>query len=284
MFAGREFYYFRVSSSVTLLPVVSPAETTADPAPASVSSDLWLEIFPLMAVIISLMMVWIIAKRLWQKFRPHEAIWAVAFSMFAIAAGIQIVGDVIGWTEMLARFYYVLGATLVVGWLGLGTWLLLARNVWLQNLGLWTVLLMTGLGFGLILLTPVDASTLATEGWHALEKPAVLTVLTIITNTFGTIVLVGGALWSAWVFYRQRIMQQRMYGLILIAVGAMVVAAGGSLTRLGHQQYLYIAMSIGISLMFWGYLKTIQPMNNPVRHQAENPSLVPDANLASGSI
>ena len=44
-----------------------------------------------------------------------------------------------------------------------------------------------------------------------------------------------------------------------MAGGALVVAAGGSLTRFGHQQYLYVAMSAGIALMFWGYLKTIQP-------------------------
>ncbi|MCA9904386.1 MAG: hypothetical protein KC547_11050, partial [Anaerolineae bacterium] len=69
----------------------------------------------------------------------------------------------------------------------------------------------------------------------------------------------GGALWSAWSFWRQRVMRQRMYGLILIAAGALGVAAGGSLTRLGHQQYLYIAMSLGMGLIFWGYLKTIQP-------------------------
>jgi hypothetical protein len=160
---GVNFTTSRVSPSVTVLPVVSPDETAADATLASTSSDLWLEIFPLITVIICLMMVWTIVKRLWQKFRPHEAIWAVAFSMFAIAAGIQIVGDLAGWTEMLARFYYVLGATLVVGWLGLGTWLLLARKVWMQNLGLWMVLLMTGLGLGLILLTPVDMSTLRSK-------------------------------------------------------------------------------------------------------------------------
>ena len=72
-------------------------------------------------------------------------------------------------------------------------------------------------------------------------------------------VLVGGALWSAWVFWRQRIMRERMIGCLLLAGGAMTVAVGGSLTRLGHQQYLYIAMSLGVGLMFWGYLKTIRP-------------------------
>ena len=48
-------------------------------------------------------------------------------------------------------------------------------------------------------------------------------------------------------------------GCVLLAVGALTIAAGGSLTRLGHSQFLYMAMSPGVALMFWGYLKTIRP-------------------------
>lgn len=50
--------------------------------------------------------------------RPHEAAWALAFLMFAVAATSQVIGDLVGWTSSLARPYYVIGATLVVGWLG----------------------------------------------------------------------------------------------------------------------------------------------------------------------
>lgn len=60
-------------------------------------------------------------------------------------------------------------------------------------------------------------------------------------------------------------MRERMVGCILLAVGALTVAAGGSLTRLGHPQYLYIAMSIGVGLMFWGYWKTIRPASAEAR-------------------
>lgn len=281
MFAGREFYYFRISDTVTALPVV-PAETTvADSAPQTASSNVMLEIFPLSAATISLMILWTMIGRLRTKQRPYEVVWAIAFAMFAVAAGIQVLADIIGWTALLARLYYVLGATLVVGWLGLGTWLLQARAGWLQNAGVWTVLLLTGFAFGLVMMTPVDNAALATDGWHALEKPVALTVVTIITNTLGTVVLVGGALWSAWIFWRKRIMVQRMYGLILIATGAMVVAAGGGLTRLGHQQYLYIAMSIGIGLIFWGYLKTIQPATTAPSTAVIKPPMVTQSNLAT---
>ncbi|MCA9910823.1 MAG: hypothetical protein KC519_19340, partial [Anaerolineae bacterium] len=284
MFAGREYYYFRLDPSVTALPVVAPETATSETVATDqqpTESAVWLEVFPLTAAGISLLMVWTMIGRLRKKFRAYEAAWAVAFGMFAVAAGTQVWGDLVGWTATLARLYYVLGATLVVGWLGLGTWLLLARKSWLQQLGLWIVLLLTGLGFGLVMLTPVNSSLLAAEGWHALEKPAALTIVTIATNTLGTLILVGGALWSAWSFWRQRVMRQRMYGLILIAAGALGVAAGGSLTRLGHQQYLYIAMSLGMGLIFWGYLKTIQPPVPAQNSGAESTPRSAGSNLAA---
>lgn len=262
MFAGREYYYFRIDPGIgTLPPLAASPEVAAmavDSNPATNAGPGWLNLLPLSSAVISGVMVLLMLNRMRQKIRPQEAAWTLAFAMFAVAAGSQVWGDVAGWSPFLARLYYVFGASLVVGWLGLGTWLVVVHTPWLRQLGLWVMLFISGLAIGLASQSPVDVSRLAIEGWHALEKPTMLTVLTIAVNSLGTLILVGGALWSAWVFWRKRMMRSRMVGLLLLAGGALTVAAGGSLTRLGHQQYLYIAMSIGVSLMFWGYLKTIR--------------------------
>jgi hypothetical protein len=267
MFAGRQYYYFTVDPAVaTLPPLAQSTARSPEQVPAPAAEDAapgWLEILPLAAALTSGVMALIMVNRMRQKIRPQEVAWTIAFAMFAAAAAAQVIGDLVGWTPTLARLYYVLGATLVVGWLGLGTWLVVIRNPRLRKLGLWLTLLLSGFAIGLVSLTPVNTSLLAETGWHALDKPASLTILTITINSVGTLVLVGGALWSAWTFWRRRIMKGRMQGLVLLAVGALTVAAGGSLTRLGREQYLYIAMTIGIILMFWGYLKTIQPAARP---------------------
>jgi len=266
MFAGREYYYFRLDPAAINLPPLadlpksgSPNNAASLPVKSALGSVSWLEVLPLSSAVISAWMAITMIRRIRQKFRPQEAAWSLAFLMFAIAAGCQVVGDLAGWTPTLARLYYVNGATLVVGWLGLGTWLVLVHRPWLRNAGLWAMILLSGYGAGLVSLSPVDSANLAVEGWRALSKPPSLTVLTIAVNSLGTVMLVGAALWSAWAFWRKGIMRERMVGLILLAVGALVVAAGGGLTRLGHAQYLYIAMSFGISLMFWGYHQTIRP-------------------------
>ena len=266
MFAGREFYYFSVDPAVAALPpiVASPAAASGEPAvEATAPSEPWLVVLPLVSALLSAALALVMLRRLRRRVRPHEAAWSVAFVLFALAAGSQVIGDVRGWTPLLARLYYVTGATLVVGWLGLGTWLLLVHKPWQRNAGVWAMLVLSGYAIGLVSLASVDAGLLSSAGWHALQKPAILTVLTIGLNIAGTSLLVGGALYSAWVFWRKDIMRQRMIGCILLAAGALLVAAGGSLTRLGHQQYLYMAMSAGIAVIFWGYLKTIAPERAP---------------------
>lgn len=262
MFAGHEFYYFRVDPAVTTLPPLATPSTvghsSAVAAPPS-DSNSWLIILPSISTLLSAGLTLIMGRRLFGWVRPHEAAWSVAFMLFAVAAGSQVIGDLAGWTPFLARLYYVAGATLVVGWLGLGTWLLLARQPWQRTFAVWLMLGLSGYAIGLVSLAPLNSAVLHNEGWRALEKPAALTALTITMNILGTCLLVGGALYSAWIFWHKGIMRQRMFGCLLLAGGALLVAAGGSLTRLGHQQYLYIAMSAGIVLIFWGYLQTILP-------------------------
>jgi hypothetical protein len=54
-----------------------------------------------------------------------------------------------------------------------------------------------------------------------------------------------------------------MIGCILIALGTFAVASGGTLTRFGQHEYLYIAMSIGIITIFAGVLETRRSDQEP---------------------
>jgi hypothetical protein len=58
-----------------------------------------------------------------------------------------------------------------------------------------------------------------------------------------------------------------MIGLLLLAAGTLIVAAGGSLTRLGHEQYLYLAMSVGVGMMYAGYRRTIAPPSTAAKQK-----------------
>ncbi len=196
--------------------------------------------------------------------KPAGLVWTIAFAIFALAALAEVIGTIAGWTPLLVRVYYVLGATLVVGYLALGELYLLMRREWVDRIaGLLVVL--SALAVSLVSNASIGPDV-EQAGWEALERSSGLILLTVLINTTGTVILVGGLVYSAISFRRRGVMRNRMIGCLLIAAGTLSVASGGTLTRFGSHQYLYIAMSIGIALIFTGYIRTKKPDAVPVRH------------------
>ena len=70
------------------------------------------------------------------------------------------------------------------------------------------------------------------------------------------LVLLGGALWSAWRMRGRPELRDRFWGTLLIALGATVIAGFGSaFAALGHLAPFSISLLVGISIMFWGFLR-----------------------------
>ena len=217
-------------------------------------------IFPLLVVIIGLACAVTVTRDLARRPRPDKAAWAIAFALFAIAAGAEVAGSIWGWTSLLARTYYLSGAVLVVGFLALGELYLLAgKRIAAVAPGI--TLLVTALAASTVWSAPLDEARLASDGWDALSRPpgSALYLLAMGINAGGTVVLVGGLLWSAWRFRRLGTYRNRTLGCLLIAAGTLAVASGGILTRLGDPAYLYIAMAAGVAIIFAGYLQTRRP-------------------------
>jgi hypothetical protein len=100
---------------------------------------------------------------------------------------------------------------------------------------------------------------LADDGWDALVRTTGLKVLAISVNSIGTLILLGGLLYSVYRFRTTGTHRNRMLGCLLIAGGTLAVASGGTATRLGSDGFLYVAMSAGITLIFSGYLLARRP-------------------------
>ncbi len=209
-------------------------------------------VFPLIALLASGACTATAVVRYRRSGRTHELVWIAAFALFALGAACEVLAAPRGWNPFLARLYYFSGATLVAAYLGLGTLFLLApRRV--ARTALTTLLLLSALAGMLVAATPVDPTALRETGWAALEKGPALIVLTITLNVVGTLVVVGGALYSAWRAWRGG-WTRRVVATLLIAAGTLVVASGGTLTRLGQHSYLYLAMAPGVCLLLVGYL------------------------------
>ena len=117
-------------------------------------------------------------------------------------------------------------------------------------------MLVVALAATVVWSAPIDETRLQTEGWHAIDRGPLLIALAVVLNAGGTAILAGGALFSAWAMRGKPALRQRAAGCLLIAIGTVTVASGGTLTRLGRPEFLYLAMSAGIVIIFSGILLT----------------------------
>ena len=63
-----------------------------------------------------------------ERRRSYQLAWAIGSLLFAVAAAAEAIAAAAGWNTVLFRTWYLAGAVMNVGWLGLGTALLLAKT------------------------------------------------------------------------------------------------------------------------------------------------------------
>jgi hypothetical protein len=220
---------------------------------------------PFLSSIISFIFAILVFKRYLARKGTHLILWGIGMVFYGIGGFCEAYYGAFGWNPQIFRLWYLFGAVLVAAWLGQGTVYLLANRKLANAL---MVLLALGSLYGLarVFTTNLDPSLMTVSmhtgselSGHAITTPGVR-ILTPFFNLYGTVTLVGGAAWSAWVFWRKRILLHRTIGNILIAVGAMLPAFGGTFSRFGLPGALYLGELLGTVLMFIGFIRATTPM------------------------
>jgi len=245
-------------------------------------------VFPLISTLVSLACAATIARDAYQRPRPEKVVWAVAFGIFAVAAGTEAWAEVADWTPFVVRLFYLTGAVLVVAYLGLGELYLLApKRMQAIRVVPGLTLLLTAFAATIVWSAFIDDARLAEDGWEALERGGVLVALVALCSGLGTVIIVGGALWSAWTFRRRGTQRHRLIGCLLIAGGTLVVAAKGTLSRTGLPEETFaLAMAAGVATIFVGYLETRRTDSVQATVESANPDLAisSNENLASDEL
>lgn len=230
-------------------------------------------LIPFTSTIISFIFAFFIFKRYFGKRRPHLLLWGIGMVFYGIGGFCEAYFGAFGWNPLIFRMWYLFGAVLVAAWLGQGTVYLLAKrrvaNILMVILGiasLYAALRVFGAELDPSLLTS-SAQTGSELSGSAITTSGVRT-LTPFFNMYGLITLVGGAVYSAWIFYRKRVLLHRTIGNILIAVGALAPAFGGAFSRFGIPGALYIGELIGATLIFLGFLRATTPMEDKAAQPA----------------
>ena len=88
----------------------------------------------------------------------------------------------------------------------------------------------------------------------------------ISINTIGGLILILGAVYSGYSLLRKKIMRETAIGTILIGLGAVFPYSAGYLEGYfgaADQALKSIFLTIGIIIMFFGFLQTSRPSAKP---------------------
>jgi hypothetical protein len=210
-------------------------------------------VIPLIAAVVGAAFAVVVGKQYLARRKPYQAIWALALAMFGVAAAFETVGQLVGWSDATYKGYYLFGGLLNVGWLGIGS-LLLMVSPRVGRMAVIAVALVSLICVVAVLLAHTSSMPLKAQvpGRGAIDSPS---VLPLITNLGGSLLLVGGAAWSAWKSARAGAPRNRVLGLAILAAGAFIVAGGHSYAQSkGVYAAQPVSEALGIAAMFTGYL------------------------------
>ena len=205
-------------------------------------------------------------KRFTARYGPHLFLWGIGLMLYGIGALMEVI-SLFNFNVIALRLWYLTGAMLTAAWLGQGTVNLLVRRRGIALALNIMLSLASVLAVVLVFLAPINPAAasfntsqpLSAQYQDILTRSSTIVMLTILLNSYGTLALVGGAIYSAYIFWRKHILFNRMIGNILIAAGAILPATGGTFIQMGLADYLYLSELLGAILMFIGYLQaTIQ--------------------------
>lgn len=180
--------------------------------------------------------------------------WTIGVSMYGLGTLAESLTTVFGWSEPVFRLWYITGALMGGVFLAQGVVYLLVSKRTADRL---TAALLAYLAIAtvIVLIAPVDAA--AAEPYRLSGNVfdwGWVRLLTPIVNVYAVLWLVGGALWSAWRYWRTDVgTGRRVAGNFAIAIGAILPGIGGSFARAGRSEVLYALELVALVLIYAGY-------------------------------
>ncbi len=187
--------------------------------------------------------------------RRHELAWTVALGLFAVGSLALLLGAAAGWTTTSFRAFYLFGAVLNVPVLALGTIYLLTSRRTGDRVAAVTCLALA-FAAGVVVAAPIHGIIRADE----LPKGSDVfgagpRIAAGVASGVGALVVLGGALWSAARLARGRGHRRVVGGNLLIALGVLVLSAGGLLnSALGEMDAFAVSLAVGVVVLFVGFL------------------------------
>jgi hypothetical protein len=214
---------------------------------------------PIATTILALVFSTELYRRWRQRGGRHHLWFCIGGLTYAAGTITESLTTLFGWSDPVFRAWYVTGALLGGAPLAQGSaYLHLSRNVADRlSIGLVAVVLIAS---AFVLSSPVNlelvepyrlTGRVLDRSWVRAFSP--------FLNTYALAFLVGGAVVSAARYAKDAATRNRSTGNVLIAIGAVLPGIGGSFTRFGFTEVLYVTEFIGLILIYAGYRLAIAP-------------------------
>ena len=198
----------------------------------------------------------------------HLLFWTIGLVLYGLGTLTEVV-MLFTFNALALKIWYISGAMLTAAWLGQGSVNLLVRKRGVAKTLNIILVIVSLAAILLVLFAPVTSAAasfspgepVSSQYKDILVRNGIIIFLTIILNLYGTVTLVGGAIYSAFLFWRKKVMLNRMLGNILIAAGALMPAMGGSFLKAGLPDWLYLSEFLGAIVMYIGFVQATVPQS-----------------------
>ncbi|MHA2621047.1 MAG: hypothetical protein V2G42_06340 [bacterium JZ-2024 1] len=219
------------------------------------SDILYIRYIPVLTTILSAFFGILVLRR--YASRPgtlHHLWWGLGILVYGIGTFTESLTTVFGWREPIFRLWYISGALLGGAPLAQGSvYYHLPRR--LAHILTICLLSYVAIASFFVWTAPIQEELVEPHrlSGKVFAIPSVR-LFSPIVNLYALVFLVGGALFSAIQYWKSHSDFARFAGNLLIAVGALLPAIGGSFTRFGYTEVLYVLEFFGILLIWRGYV------------------------------
>lgn len=195
--------------------------------------------------------------------RLHLLWWAIGIATYGVGTFTEATTTLVGWNEPTFRAWYISGALLGGAPLAQGTVYLMLRRRTAHAL---TALLIAYVIIAsvFVVLSPIDYAQVEA---HRLTGRVLqwqwVRAFSPVVNLYAVIFLIGGAVLSALRYSADPATRHRVYANVLIATGAILPGIGGTATRMGYVEVLYVTELAGLLLTWMGYRMSVRPAPAP---------------------
>jgi hypothetical protein len=217
---------------------------------------------PVATTIVAAVFSVIVLKRYRERGGTHLLWWGIGLVLYGAGTLTESLTTIFGWNPTVFRLWYIAGALCGGAPLAQGTAYLLLRR---RTANILAVILVTVITIAatLVMLSPIDYALV--DG-HRLSGRVLewswIRMISPFINTYAAIFLIGGAILSAWRYRSDPAKHNRFMGNVLIAIGAILPGIGGTFTRFGHVEVLYVTEFVGLLFIYAGYRLNVTPAHS----------------------